>query len=241
MSTGQLIIEIPDQFLNLSRLQQIDFFPNGLLVIGTTIATSTNIYVWNVTKRMLSHTFTANFESMKIKPLNDNHSIASGDTNGNLIVWDIDGSILTHLTVHSEQIICIQQMPNGLVITGSNDKNIILWNLTANSSLSKLAPFGSLPFNLMEVVSENLIVVGSFYQNYILFVQILANFALAIVEKISISCLYVRTIAVLNSNTLAIVTDNQYFNIYNITSQEMKNSLPLNDRIDYLFALGNLT
>ena len=50
--------------------------------------------------------------------------LASGSSDGTILIWDVDTSDYTAFKGHSSDVISLTAVPNGRLVSGSNDKTI---------------------------------------------------------------------------------------------------------------------
>lgn len=93
-----------------------------------------------ITKRIKGHKDLV--ASLVFSP-DDNH-VVGGGYKGEVFVWNIDSGNLTfRLTGHKRKITSVDVSPQGIIASGSDDKKIMLWNITTGKHIQTLDPQGS--------------------------------------------------------------------------------------------------
>jgi WD40 repeat protein len=75
-----------------------------------------------------------------------NGNIATGAANGdtNIKIWSTSlGTPLMTLYGHSNDVLVIDQLSNGNLISGSRDSSAVIWNLTTGNQVNNLQPISS--------------------------------------------------------------------------------------------------
>lgn len=79
------------------------------------------------------------YEFYYIKSLETNLTFATGDTSGNLHLWDVSNNkVFKILKGHTNSVKCILKFNDEILISGSYDNKILIWNLETFEILFKL-------------------------------------------------------------------------------------------------------
>mmetsp|Transcript_16162 Transcript_16162/g.50083 ORF Transcript_16162/g.50083 Transcript_16162/m.50083 type:complete len:264 (+) Transcript_16162:712-1503(+) len=79
------------------------------------------------------------------------HRFVSGSQDGSLKVWELSddgrvGRCLHTLLGHTHHVLCLEVLPDGIVLSGSNDTSVRVWDAIAGHCLQTLSTGASLCF-----------------------------------------------------------------------------------------------
>jgi WD40 repeat protein len=160
---------------------QVKFAINGAVssleqLSNSNLATTGNdkmLKIWSsTTGKLLYQTGTDNYMHFALKQTLVPNYLASACQDNKIYIWDINTlRQVATLIGHTDQVYLLELMPNGLLISGSIDYTVKLWNISSSST----SPLSSISFSAqmscMKPVSNNQFVVG-FQANYIQFINI---------------------------------------------------------------------
>ena len=69
----------------------------------------------------------------------DTKAYASGSDDCKVILWSSTGALIKNLTAHSDSVLCLELLGNGLLASGGADSNIFIWNYTSSSTTYTVA------------------------------------------------------------------------------------------------------
>jgi WD40 repeat protein len=142
------------------------------------------IKIWStITGALLYQTKTADHH-YALKQTNIPSYLASACSDENVYIWDINTLNKAYrLSGHSDQVYLLDLTPQGLLLSGSLDNTVKLWNVTRTIFLSS-AYIGVSP-TCMKVVSSNQLVVG-FQFNYIKIINISSANVLTVASQVNL-------------------------------------------------------
>lgn len=220
---------------------ELKFFSNGWIACRkNTSSDITEITVWNKSERTQLHMFPilSDKKIISLHALNNLNTIATGNADGLLVIWNLNGSIQMQSGYHQKGILQIEQLQNELLITASYDGYIGLWDISNDNPLSVILPLDWQTIQAMTEVSNNQIVVGG-QNSYIVFVQIFpSSWIMSIVKVVPLSCNQVVSLTLINNNLLALGGDDNSIYIYNMTNSILKSTAINAGNILFVVALG---
>jgi WD40 repeat protein len=165
VTSGQVVFSLNHQAFALEQLSNSNLVSSGF--DGFTKVWST------LTGQLIFKLGTASHQ-YALKQINIPNGLASSGNDCNVYIWDLNARTLLYtLRGHTNQAYLLDSTPKGLLLSGSLDNTVKLWNVTNTNPLSSLNIAGS-PI-CMKVVSSSQLVVG-FQANYIQILNIsLAN------------------------------------------------------------------
>ena len=135
------------------QVRCLDILPDGQFICGSDDKT---IKIWSKDNIECARTLNTNtFEVERLKILSGNR-VASG-TKTDISIWDIyTGACILTLKGHTSWVMCIIEMPDGTLVSCSEDKTIKFWNLDNGMCVKTLNGLSDLVLCLLVVKKGDL-------------------------------------------------------------------------------------
>jgi WD40 repeat protein len=176
VTSGQVKLSLSHQ--GVYALEQLN---NSNLV---SVGSNRLIKIWStITGQLIYQALTPSYQ-YALKQTNIANYLASASKDHNVYIFDTNSlTTLYTLSGHGDEVYLLDLTPSGLLLSGSYDYTVKLWNVTNSNPLSS-ATFSYRPACL-KVVSSNQLVVG-FPTTYIKIVNISSANVLTIVSQVNL-------------------------------------------------------
>ncbi|CAD8171432.1 unnamed protein product [Paramecium pentaurelia] len=127
-------LEVPQQSYTLEghvdQVTALCMFQEKLLISGGGNLDS-SIIIWSLSTRKQINKLTGHQSGItSLIELSDNHSILSGSYDNLAIIWNVtSGKSLCALKKHTAMVSCLQLVKRDIVVTGSWDRTLAIWQL----------------------------------------------------------------------------------------------------------------
>lgn len=156
------------------RVISMEMLPNGYLVSGSKGV----IKIWNTKTQANINTITlTSYNTADIRCLavvNSTHMVAGTQkdgTNGFILIFDMTSYTLkTFFSYHTDDVNVFKVLASGLLVSGSSDSSVRVWNLTSLTNVQTFASSTGAVYCLEQIIDESLVVGGNaadFYYWYV--------------------------------------------------------------------------
>jgi WD40 repeat protein len=175
VTTGQVKFALQQQVYALEQLSN-----SNLASFGSDLF----IKIWSTfTGQLLLQFKTANYH-LVLKQTSIPNYLASASNNNCIYIWDVNTLMLVNTLIgHTDQVYLLELAPSGLLLSGSLDKTVRLWNVTKASSLSSVNM--GRPATCMKMISDSQLVVG-FQANYLQIINISSSSVLSLASQVNL-------------------------------------------------------
>lgn len=241
--TGVLLQTLSDNTTNarITTLEQLT--SNGYLISGNSCygktcagyclcstSTEPSIKVWNINTKSIVHTISNPHGKLSIYCLQELASLGllasgsygggSGSSDGpNLKLWNMTTySLVRSLDGHTNNVLVLEVLTNGYLLSGSADSTVKVWNPVNGSMIKSLNPFNNDVMCLKQIADGSIVVGGQDNSLYIYttFIQasatvIAKNYLNSLGGQCNAFLLYANSV-------LATATNNGEIELMNISS-----------------------
>lgn len=115
--------------------------------------------MWNIQTGVLVHELTG-LDSTSVKQINS-AQIAIGKGNSNIDIYDINTyQYVATLSGHTFGVTCLEMLNNGLLVSGSHDNKVKIWNTTTRLSVKTFDPLSASVLRVRQLADGTLVMCG---------------------------------------------------------------------------------
>jgi WD40 repeat protein len=130
------------------------------IACGLTIP-SENVRIYNYETGNLVKTLSGHSMSIKYIEILDENNMASGSSDGSVIIWNLTSYIIKHRLTNTDKVYCIERISSNLLASGDSSGLIVIWDWIKGTLVYTFIGHTASVFFSLDLFNQQTLISGS--------------------------------------------------------------------------------